>query len=45
MGQIAAKTLIDQIEGKAKFEGEIVIDPDLVIRASTGPARDYSYRE
>jgi LacI family transcriptional regulator len=38
MGQIAAKTLIDQIEGKAKFEGEIVIEPDLVIRASTGPA-------
>lgn len=38
MGQIAAKTLIDQIEGKAKFQPEIVIEPELVVRASTGPA-------
>ena len=38
MGQIAAKTLIDQIEGKAKFQPEIVIEPELIVRASTGPA-------
>ena len=38
MGQIAAKTLIDQIEGKAKFQAEIVIEPELIVRASTGPA-------
>ena len=38
MGQIAAKTLIDQIERKAKFQSEIVIEPELVVRASTGPA-------
>jgi LacI family transcriptional regulator len=38
MGQIAAKTLIEQIEGKAKFQPEIVIEPELVVRASTGPA-------
>ena len=38
MGQIAAKTLIDQIEKKADFQSEIVIEPELVIRASTGPA-------
>jgi DNA-binding LacI/PurR family transcriptional regulator len=38
MGQIAAKTLIDQIEEKAKFQPEIVIEPELIVRASTGPA-------
>ena len=38
MGQIAAKTLIDQIERKAEFQPEIVIEPELVIRASSGPA-------
>jgi len=39
MGQIAAKTLIDQIEGKAKFQSEIIVEPNLIVRASTGPAR------
>jgi LacI family transcriptional regulator len=38
MGQIAAKTLIDQIEGKEKFQAEIVIEPALIVRASTGVA-------
>jgi DNA-binding LacI/PurR family transcriptional regulator len=38
MGQIAAKTLIDQIEKKAEFQSEIVIEPELIVRASTGPA-------
>ncbi len=38
MGQIAAKTLIDRIEGKAEFQAEIVIEPELIIRASSGPA-------
>jgi LacI family transcriptional regulator len=38
MGQIAAKTLIDQIEGKADYVPEIAIEPEFVIRASTGPA-------
>jgi LacI family transcriptional regulator len=38
MGQIAAKTLIEQIEGRAKFQAEIVIEPELIVRASTGPA-------
>lgn len=38
MGQIAAKTLIDQIEKKEDFQSEIVIEPELVVRASTGPA-------
>ena len=38
MGQLAAKTLIDQIEKKAEFQSEIVIEPELIVRASTGPA-------
>jgi DNA-binding LacI/PurR family transcriptional regulator len=38
MGQIAAKTLIDQIEGKEEFQAEIVIEPALIVRASTGAA-------
>jgi DNA-binding LacI/PurR family transcriptional regulator len=38
MGQIAAKTLIDQIEGKAEFVPEIAVEPELVVRESTGPA-------
>lgn len=37
MGQIAAKTVIDQIEGNAEYLPEIVVEPELVIRASTGP--------
>ncbi len=38
MGRIAAKTLIDQIEGNAEYVPEIAIEPEFVIRASTGPA-------
>ncbi len=37
MGQIAAKTVIDQIEGNAEYLPEIAIEPEFVIRASTGP--------
>ncbi len=37
MGHTAAKTLIDQIERKAEFQAEIVIEPELVVRASSGP--------
>ena len=38
MGQIAAKTVIDQIEGTADYVSEIAIEPEFVVRASTGPA-------
>jgi LacI family transcriptional regulator len=38
MGQIAAKTVLDQIEDRAEFVPEIAIEPEFVIRASTGPA-------
>ncbi len=37
MGQIAAKTVIDQIEGNAPYLREIVVEPELVVRTSTGP--------
>lgn len=39
MGQIAAKTVIDQIEGKAKYVAEIVVDPEFVVRGSTAPPK------
>jgi DNA-binding LacI/PurR family transcriptional regulator len=38
MGQIAAQTLLDQIEGKVEYVPEIPIHPEFVVRASTGPA-------
>lgn len=38
MGQIAAKTVIDQIEGNEEYVAEILIEPEFVVRASTGPA-------
>jgi DNA-binding LacI/PurR family transcriptional regulator len=38
MGRIAAKTLIDQIEGTSEFVAEIAIEPELVVRASTARA-------
>jgi DNA-binding LacI/PurR family transcriptional regulator len=35
MGEIAARTLLDRIEGRTKYVGEIAIDPEFVLRAST----------
>jgi DNA-binding LacI/PurR family transcriptional regulator len=35
MGEIAARTLIDRIEGRQKYIPEIQIEPELVIRKST----------
>jgi LacI family transcriptional regulator len=37
MGQIAAQTVVDQIEGRGEYVPEIAIEPELVVRASTGP--------
>jgi LacI family transcriptional regulator len=37
MGQIAAQTLVDQIEGKGEYLPEIAIEAEFVARASTGP--------
>jgi DNA-binding LacI/PurR family transcriptional regulator len=37
MGQIAAKTIIDQIEKTADYQSEIMVEPELIQRASSGP--------
>src|SRR5437870_4717084 len=37
MGQIAAQTVVDLIEGRGEFVPEIAIEPELVARQSTGP--------
>jgi LacI family transcriptional regulator len=39
MGQVAVMTVIEQIERPPASLSEIVIEPELVIRSSTGPAR------
>ena len=36
MGQIAAKTIIEQIEKTAQYKPEIMIEPELIQRASSG---------
>lgn len=38
MGQIAAQTVVDQIEGHGEYVPEIAIEPEFVERSSTGPA-------
>jgi LacI family transcriptional regulator len=37
MGETAARTLLDWIEGRAKYVPEIMIEPELVVRGSTAP--------
>jgi DNA-binding LacI/PurR family transcriptional regulator len=39
MGQIAAQTVVDQIEGRSEYVPEIAIEPEFVVRASTGRVR------
>jgi len=38
MGQIAAQTVVDLIEGRGEYAPEIAIETEFVIRRSTGPA-------
>jgi DNA-binding LacI/PurR family transcriptional regulator len=38
MGQIAAQTVIERIENLGNYEPEIAIEPEFVVRESTGPA-------
>ena len=42
MGEIAARTLLDRIEGRLKDIPEIVIEPELVVRRSTAPVAQQS---
>lgn len=37
MGELAARTLLDRIESRAKYVPEITIEPELVVRRSTAP--------
>lgn len=39
MGEVAAQTLLDRIEGQKEYPSEIAIEPDLVVRQSTAKAR------
>jgi len=39
MGEIAARTLLNRIENGELPAGDIVIEPELVVRSSTAPAR------
>jgi LacI family transcriptional regulator, galactose operon repressor len=38
MGQIAAQTVIERIENRGIYEPEIAIEPEFVVRESSGPA-------
>jgi LacI family transcriptional regulator len=38
MGELAARTLLDRIEGKDEFVPEMTVEPELVVRRSTGRA-------
>jgi LacI family transcriptional regulator len=39
MGQIAAKTIVNQIEKTAAYAPEITIEPELIVRASSGSVK------
>jgi LacI family transcriptional regulator len=39
MGEIAARTLLDRIEGRTKYGPEIAIEPEFVVRKSTARVR------
>jgi len=45
MGQIAAQTVVDQIEGRDEYVPEIAIEPEFVVRDSTGPAPSRNVKE
>ena len=38
MGELAARTLVERIEGKVVSPSEIAVEGELVVRESTGPA-------
>jgi DNA-binding LacI/PurR family transcriptional regulator len=38
MGEIAARTLLDRIENRSEYVAEIAVEPELIVRHSTGPA-------
>jgi hypothetical protein len=44
MGQIAAQTVVDLIEDRGEYVPEIAIEPEFVVRHSTGPAPVHQLR-
>ena len=42
MGQVAAQSLLERIEGKKEYPSEIAIEPELVVRESTSKASSSS---
>jgi LacI family transcriptional regulator len=38
MGELAARTLVERIEGKEASPSEIAVEGELIVRESTGPA-------
>jgi DNA-binding LacI/PurR family transcriptional regulator len=44
MGQIAAQTVVDQIEERGEYVPEIAIEPEFVVRESTGPVPSKNLR-
>jgi DNA-binding LacI/PurR family transcriptional regulator len=38
MGEIAARTVIERIEQRGNYRPEIAIEPEFVVRESSGPA-------
>jgi DNA-binding LacI/PurR family transcriptional regulator len=40
MGQLAARTLLDQLENRASYVEEIAVEPELIVRQSTAKAPD-----
>lgn len=38
MGEVAAQTLLDRVEGKKEYPSEIAIEPELIVRESTAKA-------
>jgi LacI family transcriptional regulator len=44
MGQIAAQTVVDLIEGRGEYVPEIAIEPEFIVRDSTGPAPERQLR-
>lgn len=45
MGQIAAETVVNQIEGRGEYTPEIAIEPEFVVRGSTGPVAVHNRNE
>jgi LacI family transcriptional regulator len=43
MGELAARTLLNRIEGSGEFVPEIAVEPDFVVRSSTGEAPVMSF--